>query len=525
VEAVELCAGTLFQGSAFEHSDGQRAAALDAQLCRQQLDTLDDRGTLLREVLEEGDGNSEELVRALCFRGLPGDVSELRPQAWKVILGCLPMARHSEWSSIEAERRALYASYRSEVLVVTSSHKIEVKVEGHRAMKRLDVLQQIQKDVERTRQECDSFRRPATRAALSALLFVYAHHTPDVQYVQGMNEVAALLFWVFSADPDFAEADTFWCLKAVMQEIKDGFVQALEPPVAGVSAVGQQPAPPRSAGVERLLKAYDPELSKHLQKNDCPLSVFTFRWCTLLFSQDVALPDAVIFLESLIADPQRFDFVVHLCLAVLLAQREELLCEHEQGALAEVLRSAPRRGGAERVLRLARAICAFERRPQTPPFPVRSAAQLMQDFSGWAQKLGAGVAKSLQDSVAPVVKDKAGQAAGSAAAAAFGGARAVGEWLERPEPIQPETIERATAQVASFWQAVRSRGAAAVSKTKELATEYSQSDRRLGGGARAAEYSGAASSSSSAPSAANSGRQDPAQGVSSNGYHDWRPPS
>jgi len=67
----------------------------------------------------------------------------------------------------------------------------------------------------------EHFRRPATRVSLISLLFVYAQMNPDVQYVQGMNEVAAVAFHVMSVDPEYEEADAFWCFSALMAESLD----------------------------------------------------------------------------------------------------------------------------------------------------------------------------------------------------------------------------------------------------------------------------------------------------------------
>lgn len=40
-------------------------------------------------------------------------------------------------------------------------------------------------DVERTRRDFEYFRKPGTKAALTAMLFVYAKLNPGVRYVQG----------------------------------------------------------------------------------------------------------------------------------------------------------------------------------------------------------------------------------------------------------------------------------------------------------------------------------------------------
>lgn len=206
-DVVELLARTLYFSANFEHPDEVQASELSAELRKLQ-------ASLPVGVLETGPGEelvqqamglakssgSDSLFRMLCFRGLPED-SVLRPQAWKILLGYLPIAQHAEWDSVLAGKRALYASYRNRFLVVTSSHKFEVKVEGGRIAEALEVLQQIQKDVDRARQDVEVFQRPSTRCALSALLFVYAQLNPTVRYAQGMHEIAAVILHVMLALP------------------------------------------------------------------------------------------------------------------------------------------------------------------------------------------------------------------------------------------------------------------------------------------------------------------------------------
>jgi len=317
------------------------------------------------------------------------------------------------------------------------------------------VLHQIQKDVDRTRHEFEHFQRPATRAALMALLFIYSRLNPDVRYVQGMNEIAAVIFYVMSVDPDSAEADAFWCFSSLMAEIKGGFIQALDQSCEGVQA---------SVGIaERLLRTYDPDLARHLHKNECPLAVFSFRWCALLFAQDASLADVVRLWDSLIADPRRFEFVVHISLAATLACREELLRTEDEGALAEILRSAPRHKSIDDLLRRAWAICALERRKQAPPFPVKSASQLVHEISGWAQsaatraqEVGVGVARSIHHNIAPAMKERAGHE--------------LQVWLEEKAPSRHEAYSKAQTTVVSLWQTVRTTGSKAVSTNPRLST-------------------------------------------------------
>eukprot|EP00445_Apocalathium_hangoei_P073421 CAMPEP_0204153096 /NCGR_PEP_ID=MMETSP0361-20130328/27561_1 /ASSEMBLY_ACC=CAM_ASM_000343 /TAXON_ID=268821 /ORGANISM="Scrippsiella Hangoei, Strain SHTV-5" /LENGTH=757 /DNA_ID=CAMNT_0051108167 /DNA_START=15 /DNA_END=2286 /DNA_ORIENTATION=+ len=519
-DIVELMASTMYVSAPFEYTDQNQAEALERRLSGLQtslvmaLDTPEDRAELLRRCIETcASEGSDGVLRFLCFRGLHQGSSELRPQVWKLLLGCLPVNKPAEWRSMEGEMRSLYAKYKSEVLVVSNDLKFEVKVEHRRLMEAMQLLQQIQKDVDRTRQDVEHFKRPSTRVALISLLFVYAHVNPDMQYVQGMNEIAAVAFHVMSVDPEYEEADAFWCFTFLMRELKAGFITALEHSADKVAS--------EVTILERLLRTYDPELARHLQKVSCPLATFTFRWCNMLFAQDLPLSEAVRLWDCFIADPQRFDVVAHVCLAALLSCREHLLNVQEPGAMHEVLRRVTTQADFDGWLRRAWAVCSCERRPQTPFFPQRSAGEVVSELTGWAQtaaakaqELGAGVARSMQQNVAPVVqhvapvvRERVAVASGSKAAqisgsVARGGLEAVKAWLEQDAPIQPENVAKAQTTVSSLWQVVRTSGGAAVSQTQRLAAEYGQGEKAEAAAARLSGARDAAATASSALSAA-----------------------
>merc|ERR1719414_1978155 len=74
----------------------------------------------------------------------------------------------------------------------------------------------------------------------------------------------------------------------------------------------------------------------------------------------------------------------------------------------------------------------------------------------WQAGRKAGVPELAQGSV---------KAAQGGVRAAQGGVQAVKAWLEQDAPIQPETATKAQETATSIWQAVRSKGASAVSQT------------------------------------------------------------
>jgi hypothetical protein len=194
-----------------------------------------------------------------------------------------------------------------------------------------EVLAQIRRDVARTHPEstflgedggASAARR---RGEVTRGLFVWAKLNTAVRYVQGMNELFAVLYWVFSTDPSVAakedqeaaaakaavapngnaaaaappppppppppsdaEADAFWCFVALVSgPARDLFCASLD----NDSAVGVRAVCARLA---RALRARDPSLAAHLLDD---LAVdprfFAFRWVTLMLSREFPLEAVV----------------------------------------------------------------------------------------------------------------------------------------------------------------------------------------------------------------------------------------
>jgi hypothetical protein len=223
-----------------------------------------------------------------------------------------------------------------------------------------------------------------------------------------------------------------------------------------------------------LLRNYDPDMARLLARQELPPFVWCFRWISLLFAQDLTLPDVIRLWDSLVADPLRFQFVMYVAVAAVLEKREELLRpDVKQFALVEALQSAPRDADFSSLLRRAWAICAFERRAQTPPFPVKSALQVLENIVDVDQAVAVAnevkeeVARTIQTHIAPMVKERAEQASTRAASAA----QDVQAWLQETAPARQQAYEKAHTQFSSLWEKVKSTGADAVSKAAEYTTQ------------------------------------------------------
>jgi hypothetical protein len=78
------------------------------------------------------------------------------------------------------------------------------------------------------------------------MLFIYGKLNPGVRYVQGMNEILAVIYYCFwphheledvKRDPflEYFESDLFFCFTLLMAEIRDGFLRTMDNEPSGIN--------------------------------------------------------------------------------------------------------------------------------------------------------------------------------------------------------------------------------------------------------------------------------------------------
>lgn len=167
------------------------------------------------------------------------------------------------------------------------------------------------------------------------ILFLYAKLNPGQGYVQGMNEIIGPIYYTFATDPnvewrgndhypvffmnfvadwnfylEHAEADCFFCFTNLMSEIRDFFIKSLDDAESGIKRL-----------MSRLcaeLKVHDLPVFQRLQQQELQPQYYSFRWLTLLLSQEFPLPDVVRIWDSLFADEKRFSFLIFICCAMIV---------------------------------------------------------------------------------------------------------------------------------------------------------------------------------------------------------------
>mmetsp|Transcript_11005 Transcript_11005/g.16688 ORF Transcript_11005/g.16688 Transcript_11005/m.16688 type:complete len:336 (-) Transcript_11005:371-1378(-) len=242
-----------------------------------------------------------EKVKQLAFSGLPEDFQGLRPLVWRIILGGLS-DQIAKWDEVQAQNFETYEGFKRELIVKPKLKDEEAQAKQQQAMidhplststtsvwntyfKDQEIWDEIEKDVKRTRSDMYFFylaidptrnitaedkarleRQADTKRAdmkpedrknyiethadiLHRILFIYAKLNPGIKYIQGMNEVLAVLYYCFLKGDDydtdneganalfprkFHESDLFFCFTNLMVELKDGFLRELDKEKTGI---------------------------------------------------------------------------------------------------------------------------------------------------------------------------------------------------------------------------------------------------------------------------------------------------
>lgn len=102
---------------------------------------------------------------------------------------------------------------------------------------------------------------------LARVLFIYANLNIGIRYVQGMNEVIAILyycFWKFGSDSvtstQYMESDLFFCFSNLMSEIKDGFLRDLDKEESGIQG--------KCFAIEEIVRVIDPKVYNKLKREN-----------------------------------------------------------------------------------------------------------------------------------------------------------------------------------------------------------------------------------------------------------------
>ena len=165
---------------------------------------------------------------------------------------------------------------------------------------------------------------------LHRILFIYAKLNPGVKYIQGMNEVLAVLYYCYvvndySEDDDeepiipsmYHESDLFFSFSNIMVELRDGFLRELDKEQNGIQG--------RIKKYSDIMKVVEPHAYHAIEINQVNHQFYSLRWFMLLLCQEFDIDNSVRLWDTLLADPKRFDFTNFVCVALVSFVRDDII--------------------------------------------------------------------------------------------------------------------------------------------------------------------------------------------------------
>ena len=326
--------------------------------------TIEITSNLMQSIISK---DKNKLIE-LCSNGLPDDLPILRSLIWKIIFDYLPI-NSEEWTNVLNTQRKLYEFYKEQFLIRLNKEfkllenfnnkSLKEKKELEEKTNKL-LLEEIKKDMNRTHTQLSFFFQPTNNEnklspdkiktmienkrnctmtdlndtynkniietnadVVSRILFIYAKFSPDINYVQGMNEIISPIYYCYSFDKLYfendcnVEADTFWTFYYLMDKIKYVFIREEDNSKRGVLG--------KTKKLKELVKIVDKDIYNHFMKYQLDFSLFAFRWFILFFSQDFLMIDILRLWDFLFCEENKFKNTFYISLAIMLMKKDSLL--------------------------------------------------------------------------------------------------------------------------------------------------------------------------------------------------------
>ncbi|XP_075679773.1 TBC1 domain family member 22 [Dermatophagoides pteronyssinus] len=235
----------------------------------------------LKKLLLDDDITDLSQLRTITWSGIP---DEIRPLAWKLLLGYLPTVR-SKRSIVLENKKIEYQN-----LVAQYYNNRQDNDEMYR---------QIHIDIPRMQPLLTIFQQPIVQDMFKRILYIWSIRHPASGYVQGMNDLVTPFFVTYLSEfvPGHSfndvelfdvsklsqeslstiEADSYWSFNKLLDSIQDNYTFA-------------QPGIQRLVNhLSRVVSRVDKKLHEHLENNSVEYIQFAFRWMNNLLIREIPL--------------------------------------------------------------------------------------------------------------------------------------------------------------------------------------------------------------------------------------------
>ena len=267
---------------------------------------------------------SNDIINSILLKGIPESLPCLRPLIWKSLIGFYPLNNLSQWKDETINKNKIYEN----ILKKYDYYPNNIKEE-----KDINLIEQINKDLPRTRFDCDFYsKNPSNYDALRRLLFIYANEHLDVHYIQGMNEIIAIIFYIFSKDDNpfnkkYKESDSYFTFEILMEEIKDIFImENIDYSQLFIKEQIEQ--------IKKILKKIDVKLSNYFEEIGLEIDNFVMRWLLVLFAQEFTIDVAVNFYDRVFTQKNKIKFICYIS-AAIIEKNKDMLMTLDSGGIME----------------------------------------------------------------------------------------------------------------------------------------------------------------------------------------------
>ena len=262
-----------------------------------------------------------KILKQIIKNGIPNELPCLRAIIWKTLIGYYPINDLTCWKQITLSHFNSYQNMKKFYKEFPNDIKDEED---------LKILNQINKDLPRTRNtisffsEKSKFNKNETNYdILRRILFFFSKRNQEIGYVQGMNEIVAIIYYIYSLDENvyikpFIESDTFFSFEILIQEIKPIFMMYdINYSQLFITVQIKQ--------INDILKETAPDLINYFNKINLVMDVFLMRWLIVLFAQEFTFESSISFWDRLFTQKNKIKFICYISAAILVINKKKLM--------------------------------------------------------------------------------------------------------------------------------------------------------------------------------------------------------
>ena len=267
---------------------------------------------------------SNDIINSILLKGIPESLPCLRPLIWKSLIGFYPLNNLEQWKDETINKSKIY----EDLVKKYDYYPKNIKEEQDK-----NLIDQINKDLPRTRFDCDFYVNNSNNYdTLRRILFLYANEHSDVHYIQGMNEIIAIIFYIFSKDDNpfiekYKESDSYFIFEKLMEEIKDIFI--MENINYSQLFIKEQ-----IEQIKKILKKIDSELINYFEDIGVEIDNFVMRWLLVLFAQEFTMDVAVNFYDRVFTQKNKIKFICYIS-AAIIEKNKNTLIKLDNGGIME----------------------------------------------------------------------------------------------------------------------------------------------------------------------------------------------